>query len=223
MENRIQRLFLNVLFVAHTVLAVQAIPALAADDKAKADQSNQVIVPELQRREIEKPNIDSLDIEVGLYYGLLSIPDFGTNPAWGGTLAFHVTEDFFLEGEYGTSEGDETSFEKLSGSAQLLDDDDRNYNYYSVSVGWNVLPGEVFIGSKRAFPSSLYLIGGIGGTEFAGDSEFTINVGIGYRLLINDWFAVRVDARDYVFERDVFGEEERTHNLELRTGFTVFF
>lgn len=222
MENRIQCLFLRVLLVAQTLFAMQAMTALAADDKTKSNKSDQVIVPELERREIEPPKIDSLDVEAGLFYGVLSIPDFDTNPVWGGTLAYHVTEDFFLEAAYGSSEGDETSFEELSGSAQILDENDREYTYYSVSLGWNALPGEVFIG-KYAFPSSLYLIGGVGGTEFAGDSEFTINFGIGYRLLLTDWLAIRIDARDYLFERDVFGEEENTQNLELRTGFTVFF
>jgi len=154
---------------------------------------------------------------------VLSIEDFGSNPVWGGTLAYHITEDFFLEAAYGSSEGEKTSFEKLSGGAQLLDSNDREYSYYSVSVGWDIFPGEVFIGKKYAFNSALYLIGGIGGTEFAGDTEFTINVGIGYRLLLTDWFAIHLDARDYIFERDIFGKEEKSNNLELRTGFSFFF
>lgn len=198
-------------------------PVLAADDKASSSQADQVIAPELQRREIETPKIDAEDIEVGLYYGVLSIQDFGTNPVWGGTAAYHVTEDIFLEAEYGSSKGDKTSFEKLSGSAQLLNSGDRNYTYYDVSVGWNILPGESFFFSKRAFNSSFYLIGGIGGTKFAGDCVFTVNVGAGYRLLLTDWLAIRVDARDYIFNRDIFGSRERSNNLELRTGFSVFF
>ena len=60
-------------------------------------------------------------------------------------------------------------------------------------------------------------------TTFAGDDNFTINVGIGYRLLLNDWLALRFDARDYIFDRTLFAQEETTHNLELRTGFSVFF
>lgn len=198
-------------------------PTFAADDKDKSSQSDQVIVPELQRRELKKPEIDSQDVEVGLYYGVLSIQDFGTNGVWGGTLAYHLSEDLFLEAGYGSSEGDETSFEKLSGSAQILDSDDRKYTYYDISLGWNIFPGESFFFTKHAFSSSFYLIGGIGGTDFGGDSAFTVNVGAGYRLLLNDWLTIRIDARDYIFDRDIFGESERVNNLELRTGFTVFF
>ena len=214
MENRIQRLFLSALLCAPLV-------SWAADD-APLKRSAQVIEPDLQRREIKTPKIDTENFEVGAYYGVLGIQDFGTNGVWGVTLAYHITEDIFVEAEYGSSEGDKTSFEKLSGGSNLLSDDDRKYTYYSADIGWNVLPGEVFIG-KYAFSSSLYLIGGVGSTEFAGDSAFTINAGIGYRLLLTDWIAWRIDARDYLFDRNIFGEKDSANNLELRTGFTVFF
>lgn len=217
MENRIQRIFLSVLLVS------AAMPVIAADDKGKPNRNDQVIVPEVQRREFEKPNIDSQDFELGAYYGSLSIQDFGTNAVVGATVTYHVTEDIFLEAEYGQSEGDKTSFEKLSGSAQILDSDDRTYEYYSLNVGGNIFPGEIVIGGKYAFMSSFYATAGIGGTEFGGDSAFTLNFGVGYRVLLNDWLAIRFDARDYVFDHDIFGETERVHNLEVRTGFSVFF
>ena len=216
MENRIQR------FLLTAVLLGTAATAFAADNAVSPTRANQVIEPDLQRRETKAPKIDAQDFEVGAYYGMLSIQDFGSNPVMGATLAYHVTEDIFLEAEYGRSKGDKTSFEKLSGGANLLSDSDREYTYYSVDVGWNVLPGEVFSG-KRAFNSSFYLIGGVGGTEFAGDSAFTVNVGAGFRLLLNDWLAWRIDARDYLFNRNIFGEKDHANNLELRTGFSVYF
>ena len=216
MENRIQRLFLSALLI------IAALPSWAADDKAKS-RSDQVIEPDVQRREIEKPDIDALDFELGVYYGVLSIQDFGTHPVVGTTLAYHMTEDIFIEAEYGKSKGDKTSFEKLSGSAQLLDSNDRDYKYYSLNIGGNVFPGEIYIGNKYAFVSSFYATGGIGGTDFAGNSVFTVNFGVGYRVLFNDWLGIRFDVRDYISNRDIFGSSERTNNLELRTGFSVFF
>jgi outer membrane beta-barrel protein len=199
-----------------------ALPA-AAEPSVSPRPSTQVIEPELQRRTPETPKIDAQNFEVGLYGGALHIEDFGTNAVYGASLAYHITEDFFVEGSYGRSKGDRTSFEKLSGAAELLSDADRDYTYYAASVGWNALPGEVFIGRGRAFNSSLYLIGGIGSTEFGGDSAFTINVGVGFRLLVNDWLAWHIDARDYLFDRDLFGESEQSNNIELRTGVSVFF
>lgn len=185
--------------------------------------SSQVIEPELERRTPEKPKIDAMNFEAGIYYGIISIEDFGSSDVVGVSLAYHVTEDFFFEVNYAQAKGDQTSFEKLSGGAPLLSSADREYNYYSGSVGWNVLPGEVFLGSRYAFNSAIYLIAGVGRTEFAGDNAFTINFGAGFRLLLTDWLAWHIDARDHLFDRDTFGKSERTNNIEFRTGITVLF
>ncbi len=197
--------------------SVQSTFALAEDKPV------QVIEPDLDRREISIDAIDTENFEVGLFYGVISIEDFSSNQVYGLRAAYHFTEDFFFEAAYGLSEGDLTSFEELSGGSPLLSDEDREYNYYNMSVGWNVLPGEVFIFNDYAFNSSLYLIGGIGSTEFAGDNWLTVNVGAGFRLLLTDAIAWHIDVRDHIFDRDTFGTDETTHNIEFSTGFTVFF
>ncbi len=74
-----------------------------------------------------------------------------------------------------------TSFETLGGNIQLLTESERRFTYYDLSLGYNFLPGEAFIGRGVAMTSALYLIGGIGGTDFAGDTKFTVNFGAGYR------------------------------------------
>lgn len=216
MENWIQRIFLAALLCA-------GITAWADDDTGSAQRDDQVIQPDIVRRTPEQPEIDKENFEAGLYYGVLSIQDFGSNPVVGASLAYHITEDFFFEGNYGRAKGDQTSFEKLSGGAPLLSSSDREYTYYDLCVGWNVLPGEVFVGSHYAFSSALYLVGGIGSTHFAGDSAFTATVGVGYRLLFTDWLAWHVDARDHLFNSSIFGKTERANNVEFRTGITVFF
>ena len=60
-------------------------------------------------------------------------------------------------------------------------------------------------------------------TDFAGDDQFTLRLGVGYRLLHNDWMAVRVDMKDHIFSLDVLGEDKATHDLELTAGIGVFF
>lgn len=195
----------------------------AAGAQEGGEGPGQVIEPEVQRREVVIPEIDTEDFEIGVFAGFMSVQDFGANPVVGARLAYHVTEDVFVEAAYGVTDTDPTSFERLSGAAPLIDDDDRRYSYYNVSAGWNILPGEAFVGRGRAFTTALYIIGGVGTTTFAGEDRFTVNVGFGYRLLVTDWLAVHLDARDHMFESDLLGEEELTHNLELHTGLTVFF
>lgn len=182
----------------------------------------QPVEPQLERRELSAPAIDRENFEIGAFAGVLSIEDFGSNTVYGARLAYHVTEGFFLEAAYGRSEGGETSYETLSGNVQLLTAEQRKLSYYNLSLGYNLMPGEGFF-FGNAFTTALYLIAGAGSTEFAGDSRFTINFGAGYRLLLTDWMAWHLDARDHLFDIDVLGESKTTHNLELTTGLTIFF
>ncbi|HEX7079689.1 MAG TPA: outer membrane beta-barrel domain-containing protein [Gammaproteobacteria bacterium] len=182
-----------------------------------------VIEPDVERRTIEPADIDTEDFEIGVFAGQLSVEDFGVNTVVGARFAYHITPGFFVELAGGDTKTEETSFERLSGAAQLLTDEEREYSYYNVSLGYNILPGESFIGRNRALNTSLYLIGGVGKTSFAGDDRFTMNVGMGLRLLPLDWLAVHADVRDHVFDIDLLGQEKTSHNLECHVGVTFFF
>ena len=182
-----------------------------------------VIEPEVARRQIKVPRIKSSNVEVGANYGILSIEDFGSNPVYGVTAAYHIPEDFFFQGELGRSRGGRTSFETLGGNIQLLTESERRFTYYDLSLGYNFLPGEAFIGRGFAMTSAFYLLGGIGGTDFAGDTKFTVNFGAGYRIVPKDWLAVHVTVQDRVFQTSLLGTTKLTSNLEARIGTTVFF
>ena len=200
-----------------------SLAALNSSAEALMEEEDPILVADLERRSIQPAAIDTEDFEVGGFAGVLSIQDFNSELVYGVRAAWHVNEDFFLEGSYGISEGDLTSYEKLSGGSPLFDDGERDYSYYSLALGWNVLPGEIFLFEDRAFKSDLYLIGGAGSTDFLGDNWFTVTLGVGYRLLINDSLAWRLDVRDHIYDRDAFGEDETVNNIEWSTGLTFFF
>jgi outer membrane beta-barrel protein len=222
MESRVLILLLTgVLAVAGTSGCARFRNAPEAE--TGADQQVPVIEPELERREIDIAAIDTEDFEVGLFAGYMSIEDFGVNTALGAQLAYHMTEKFFIELSVGTSDGQETSFERLSGAAQLLTDDERTLSYYDLSLGYNLFPGEIYLGPGRAFNSAIYLIGGVGKTNFAGDDRFTLNFGLGVRVIPRDWFALHADVRDRIFDIDLLGQEKTNHNLEAHLGVTFFF
>ena len=216
MDSRIQ------LFLVAALMGSISVPnAMAAQPKDL--ELEPLVVREPERREVKVDEIDSENFEIGAYGGILDIQDFGSNAVYGVRAAYHVTEDFFVEGLYGRSELGETSFEKLSGNVELLTDDDRQFSYYNLSVGYNILPGEAFVGRKYAFRGGLYLIAGAGSSDFAGDQRFTVSGGFGYRMAATDWLSLRIDVRDYVFESDLLGSNETLHNLEFTGGLTVFF
>jgi outer membrane beta-barrel protein len=182
-----------------------------------------VIEPDVARRDVKVAKIDSENFEVGFSAGELSVEDFGVNTVAGLRFAYHISEDFFLEAAGGRTTAGKTSFETLSGAAELLTDSQRQYTYYDVSFGYNILPGEGFVGKNHAWNTETYLIGGVGKTTFGGDDRFTINVGMGIRVIPLDWLAVHADVRDHIFDSDLLGEMKRTHNIELGVGLTFFF
>jgi len=216
MESRICRFFLKAVTVTVLLTSGVYVPAILAE------QAEQVVRPEIERREIHEDDIDTEDFEIGAFAGLMNVEDFGTNLVYGARLAYHVTEYVFVEAAYGRTKTEETSAERFGGF-QILEDGDRDLDYYNLSFGFNLLPGESFIGSKWAFTSDFYIIGGVGSTSFAGEDEFTWNVGFGYKVLANDWLALRVDARNHVFDVDLLGESQTNNNLEFTGGLSIFF
>jgi len=188
-----------------------------------AETNEQVIQPEVERRAIKPTAIDTEDFETGIFAGLMNVEDFGTHLVYGARLGYHVSEYVFAEATYGQTETGQSSFERLSGNIQLLDNNDHSLQYMNIAFGLNLLPGESFIGSRRAMTSAFYLMGGLGGTRFGGNDIFTWNFGVGFQMLVNDWLAIRVDTRDHVFDLDLLGTHQTNHNLEMTSGISVFF
>ncbi len=200
-------------------------PSPPAAQAESEDELNppRVVEPEVARRKITVPKIRSRNVEFGLDYGSLTIDDFGTHPSYGALAAYHITEDFFFQAEVGRSKAGRTSFETLNGNVQLLTESERRFTYYDLSLGYNFLPGEAFLGRGVAMTSAFYLLGGIGGTHFAGDTKFTVNFGAGYRVVPADWLAIHVTVQDRVFQSTLLGSAKLTNNLEARLATTVFF
>jgi outer membrane beta-barrel protein len=207
------------------VAVVVGLTGCGRDRLVSAEDNGQppVIEPEVERREIETAKIDTEDFEVGIFAGQISVEDFGVNSVLGATFAYHVTEGFFVELGAGQADTQLTSFERLSGAAQLLTDSEREYSYYNLSLAYNIFPGESFVGKDRSLNTATYLIGGVGKTSFAGDDRFTVNLGMGIRLMPLDWLAVHADIRDHIFDIDLLGQEKTSHNIEAHIGVTFFF
>ena len=220
MESWFQRIFLTA-----SLLAVSVTGAFAQEDEDGEEQTvlDAVINPDIERRQIDEDEIDTENFEIGFFAGVMSVEDFGSNDVYGLRIGYHITEDFFLEAAVGSTLTSETSFEILSGGSNLLTDDERDLNYFNMSLGINLLPGEVFIGKKWAFNTNYYLIAGAGNTLFAGNEYFTYNFGGGFRLFATDWLAFRVDFRNHVFTHNILGADKTIQNLEAHIGMSLYF
>ncbi len=121
-------------------------------------------------------------------------------------LGYHITEDLFVEATLRQHQGQRRSLPPDPARRHLRRADSEKLSYYNVSAGYNVLPGEVFLGAKRAKASAIYLIGGVGSTNFNDQRRQTFNFGLGVRVLLNDRFALQVDVRDHIFSLDLLGK-----------------
>ena len=184
--------------------------------------NEQVIVPAVPRREVVVPKIPNRDFIVGAFVGTYSADDFGASLVYGARLGYHITEDFFVEGVYGTTKVSDENFRQILPGG-VFPQKEEALDYYNLSVGYNILPGEVFFGSWYAMASALYLIAGVGSTKFLEQSKQTINFGLGYRVFLKDWAAIQVDFRDHLYTLDLLGQSKSTQNLELTAGATFFF
>jgi outer membrane beta-barrel protein len=206
-------------------LAIAAMPSFAQSAPpaaAPTPPNEQVIEPAVPRRDVRVPKIPSRDIIAGAYLGTYSSEDFGASFVYGVRLGYHITEDFFVEGVYGTTNVSDENFRQILPGG-IFPEKEETLSYYNLSVGYNILPGEVFFGSRYAMASALYLIVGVGSTKFLEQSKQTINFGLGYRVFLKDWAAIQVDFRDHLYTLDLLGQSKSTQNLELTAGVTFFF
>ncbi|MFV1993601.1 MAG: outer membrane beta-barrel domain-containing protein [Acidiferrobacterales bacterium] len=188
-----------------------------------AAESEQVIEADIDRREIQAPKIGSQDIEGGFFFGVLSIENFGSNSVAGLRLAYHITEDFFVETTYGQSTVSDAVIRDEIGQGPFPDGSSEQLYYYNISGGVNLFPGELFLFGKWPVGSSVYMKLGVGTVHLVEDKQ-SFNFGFGLRLLPLDWLAVHIDMEDLIFEQDFLaGQNSLTHNFQLTTGVTFYF
>jgi len=223
MESGIRSIFLSTVMGIVTALLLFGGTMAGAADVGNNGEREQVIQPDVARRDISRTAIDTANFETGAFVGLMNVEDFGSHMVYGARLGYHITEDVFTEVSFGTTETGRTSFERLSGNIQLLPDNDRTLRYVNISFGFNVLPGESFVGGQWAFTSAIYVVGGVGSTRFGGNDNFTWNVGTGYQILMSDRVLLRLDVRDHVFSLDLLGQSQTNNNLEVSGGISYFF
>lgn len=224
MEARLRSFLLNGLLSWVLLIAMPLYAAEPAEaDKAEAELKP-VIQPEVARQEFDEARIDTEDFEVGVFLGMYSTEDFGTNPVYGVRLIYHITERLFVEGALGQSNTERTSWEDLlnPGGAGILSDDGRTLTYYTANIGFNLLPGEAFMTQNVTYNTALYVVAGVGSTNFDDSDRFTLNFGLGYSLLLTDYLSIHIDFRDYIFNMEL-PEDKTTQNLELSASLNYFF
>lgn len=96
-----------------------------------------------------------------------------------------------------------------------------------LDVAWAPLYGKLNFAGEKVFHQDLYLLGGAGIVRYgdpSADGAQTItfggHFGIGTHLMLNEWFALRLEARDHIYsgKRTVNGEVVGTVENQLLVG-----
>ncbi len=190
------------------------------DKEKKEAGPGDIYQPKIKRFDVKESMIDGQDFELGVFYGQISIEDFGVTQLTGIKFSYHFTEDFFLSFEGGKAEAGFTSAEELF---NINITDEREYLFYDVLIGWRMLPGEAFIGSSIALNSAFYFAIGGGNVDFAGENEFSLNFAAGYQVIYNDWLAFSFDTRSHMFNSELFSEAKTTINQSMSIGISIYF
>ncbi len=206
-------------------LAAACLPALAQTTPpaiTTATAAEQVIVPQVERREVKRPKYPSNDFAFGLYGGTYATQNFGSAAVSGLRVSYHITEDIFVDGTLGKTKVSDELFRQVLPGGIFVNRSEK-LSYYAISAGYNLLPGEVFFGRSTAKATQGYILAGVGSTNFAGQKRQTIHAGFGLRLILADWFSLQADVRDHIFSLDLLGKRQSTQNPEITLGLTLFF
>lgn len=73
---------------------------------------------------------------------------------------------------------------------------DPTKNMYFGNLVWSPIYGKFSIFSKKIYHFDVYLVAGAGMFDNERSNRFAFNVGIGTKIYVNNWFAVRFDLRN---------------------------
>ena len=219
MESRIRRLFLTTPGLLLLVSQSSVFAAELIDEKSISP----VIHPEITRMEFDEAKIESDNFEIIASVGLLSIEDFETNALIGFKLSYHLSESFFVNTEVGLSAAGTSSAETLLPGTTILSDEEKDYTYYIIGLGYDLFPGEVFMTENTTYNTAFYLYAGAGNTEFAGSDHFTLSFGAGFRVVPANNFSFSLDIRDHTFSIDALGVDKLSNNIEISFGLGMYF
>ena len=213
-----------IIFGFLTCMLMASVGVRAADGAPLFDLSGTLpdMSPELSRRDVAIPNIDALDIEIGLYGGMLNVEDFGANYTYGVSGFFHITEDFFINANYGRSQIKDDTFRRMN-LPLFGESGERSISDMNFLLGWNFLSGEMFWSPQYAFTSDLYLLAGAGSVNFDDESYFSVVGGLGAKILFTDWLALRFEAKISEYDSSFLGYEKKSHNVDVITGLSIFY
>ncbi|MFL0809368.1 MAG: outer membrane beta-barrel domain-containing protein [Agarilytica sp.] len=172
-----------------------------------------------------KLRADNELFDVGATVGVLNIEDFTSEYVYGLYATFKASEHYFLQYNFIQTEVGESSFEKNAASATFAIGENRTFQHYDLLIGYNIFQGEFYGSGENAHLSNLYIVGGIGNTDFGDESNFTYTFGVGYQIEFYRKWVTRIDYRDHIYKTSLIigGGEETVQNTQFSLSLGYLF
>ncbi len=94
-------------------------------------------------------------------------------------------------------------------------------NAYFGNIIWSPIYGKFSIFSKKIYHFDLFVVAGAGLFDNERSNRFGFNIGIGTKVFVNDWFAVRADFRNITVREDA-PFNHIANNRILSLGVSIF-
>src|SRR5215813_12156889 len=121
---------------AFSILAATALLPLWCAAQATTPQqpsNEQVIQPQVDRREVKLPKYPSKDFEIGAYLGTYAMQNFGSSLVSGVRLGYHISEDIFVQAVYGQTKVSDEAFRQILPGG-IFAHPEETLKYYNLSA-----------------------------------------------------------------------------------------
>lgn len=165
----------------------------------------------------------ALRSEISLVGGAYAADGFSTSYLFGGAYTFHVSESLGLElaFHYARAESELARLVEEETGERLVRDHEDVFLYLGHLV-WSVAYGKLrFVGGGIS-RFDLYLSLGGGVTDADTSRGVTLSFGVGLKVALTTWFALRIDIRDHLLAQEVVGESTWANNIVPSLGLSFF-
>ncbi|MDH5425302.1 MAG: outer membrane beta-barrel domain-containing protein [Gammaproteobacteria bacterium] len=175
-----------------------------------------IVKPDTEQELIRDSDIDNVSRNIGVYGGLINHENFNSSFITALYFSYPFDEDVFVEAEYGISVINDTEYRNIG--LPLLSQEELSVQFYTILVGYNILPGEVYWSREKTLVSRFYLIAGVGAVSFDDADYVSIQFGAGIKMELDKNKSIRFEARNRMYDTDVLGTDKLTNNIEFHLG-----
>lgn len=209
--------------------ALIEVGSLALPDVASAQCIDEAIRDELNARRryrgvrprlFQKAGRHEISVMGGVYSADLLSSSYLLQAGY----TFHVTEALGLEAGFAYTRADSELVRIIEADRGVsLLREDAPVLIYQAHLLWSIAYGKMrWFGSSGITRFDLYLAIGGGITDNQTARGLTFSGGLGMKLYLADWFALRFDVRDQVLQQEVLGESRIVNNVTATLGLSVF-